>query len=233
MRVDSRERPGPLPTGMTHPPGSLLRMILELPAIGEKAAFRKGPLELRLENHHGGLCVLSGRAESEQRHFLGLPEAGQLELLVRAPEHRVKVLMRDRLTLASGGRLHGYVTVPMPHRLVWRSAKGAVEPLLEVAPKELAMSWLGEGPEGGYVHDCGSSFHLERQGICADTMAIVPVVLWNDGEHMITPESLTLSIRDRDLREFDGQIVTSPRRLRFVDGGPVSEEIRGIPRRSA
>ena len=94
MRVDSRERPGPLPTGMTHPSGSLLRMILELPAIGEKAAFRKGPLELRLENHHGGLCVLSGRADSEQRHFLGLPEAGQLELLVRAPEHRVKALLQ-------------------------------------------------------------------------------------------------------------------------------------------
>ena len=208
-------------------------MTLAIPPIGEKAVFRKGPMELLLENHRGGLCVLTPHPDRPQRQFLGLPQAGSLELAVRAPEHKVKILLRDRLTLAPTGRLHGYLTVPMPHRLLWRRPNGSAEPLLEVAPKELQTSWLGEGPQGGYVHECESSFHLDRHGITADTLAIVPVLLLNHSEHTISPESLTLSIRDRDLREVDGQIVISPRRLRFDDADSFDEEIRTIPRRSA
>lgn len=208
-------------------------MTLALPAVGETAVFRKGPLELRLENHRGGLCVLTPHPQHPQRHYLGLPRDGSLELTVRAPEHRVRVHLRDRLTLASGGRLHGYVTVPLPHRLVWCRPNGSAEPLLEVAPKELQTSWLGEGPDGGYVHESESSFHLDRHGIAADTMAIVPLMLWNFGDQTITPENLTVSIRDRDLLELDGQIVIAPRRLRFGAEDQVVEQIRAIPRRSA
>ena len=218
---------------MTHHQGSLLLMTLPIPAVGERAVFRKGPLELLLENHRGGLCVLTPHPQRPQRQYLGLPRTGSLELSVRAPEHKVRIMLRDRLTLAPGGRLHGYLTVPMPHRLLWRQPNGSGEPLLEVAPKELQTSWLGEGPEGGYVHECESSFHLDRHGVAANTMAIVPVLLMNHSDHTISPEFLTLSIRDRDLREVDDQIVIAPRRLRFGDEDQVDEEIRAIPRRSA
>ena len=208
-------------------------MALAVPPVGERVTFRKGALSLILENHHGGLCVLTPHPQHPRRHMLGLPRDGSLELAVRVPEHKVRVVLHDRLTLAPQGRLHGYLTVPLPHRLLWRRPNGGAEPLLEVTPKELQTSWLGEGENGGYVHETESSFHLERRGLEADTWALVPVVLCNHGDHTLSPETLTLSIRERDLREIDGQVITSPRRLHLRGEERVDEQIRAIPRRSA
>lgn len=212
---------------------TLLRMLVAMPRVGEQARFVKGPLELLLENHKGGLCVLTPHPRHPRRHFLGLPKEGSLELAVHAPEYRIRVHLEDRLTLAPGGRLRGYLTVPMPHRLLWRRPNGGVEPLLDLSPKELRTSWLGEGPDGGYVHDAPSAFHIDRHELRAETVAIVPVVIWNHGDHVISPENLTISIRERDIREVDGQVVIAPRRLHFGESGMADERIRSLPRRSA
>ena len=109
---------------MKRSPESLLRMTLAIPRVGEATSIKKGPLELRLEHHHGGLCLLTPHSRAPKRHFLGLPPDGWLELAVRAPDYRIRVHLRDRLTLVSGGRLRGYVTVPLPHRLSWCSDSG-------------------------------------------------------------------------------------------------------------
>lgn len=218
---------------MTKFTDSLLRMTLPIPEVGASTRFVKGPLELHLEHHRGGLCLVLSDKDTPRRHFLGLPRRGVLELHVRAPEHRIRVRLEDRLTLAPGGRLRGYLRVPMPHRLVWRRLNGKAESLLEVLPQELRTSWLGEGPEGGYVYDTDSLFHLDRHGIPAHTVALVPIVIANHSEDTITPEDLTISIRERDIRELEGQIVTSPRRLCFGEKQRVDEKIRGLPRRSA
>lgn len=212
---------------------SLLCMRLPIPAVGEATTIRKGLLELHLENHRGGLCLLTPQPQQPQRHFLGVPRKGSLELIVRAPDHRVRVHLLDRLTLAPGGRLRGYVSVPLPHRLMYCRPNGKTEPLLDVVPKELQTSWLGEGADGGYVHDTDSTFHLDRRDVAADTIALVPVVISNHSHHAISPEYLTVSIRERDIRELDGQIVTSPRRLHFGEEEKVDERIRALPRRSA
>ncbi|MCA8957212.1 MAG: hypothetical protein KDC87_14145 [Planctomycetes bacterium] len=221
---------------MTELQPNLLRIRVPIPAVGESADLRKGSLELRLEHHRGGLCVLVPQPDAEglpRRNFVGLPRRGALELAVRAPDYRVRVRVLDRLTLAPEGRLRGYVTVPMPHRLLWVRPDGRREPLLEVVPKELKTSWLGEGELGGYVHDTESSFWLSRREVAADTVALIPVVLWNQTLHTITPEELTVSVRERDIREVDGQIVTAPRRLCFGAPERVDERIRALPRKSA
>ena len=218
---------------MTKLTDSLLRMTLPIPEVGATTKFTKGPLELQLEHQRGGLCLVLNDLDTPRRHFLGLPRRGVLELHVRAPEHRIRVHLEDRLTLASGGRLRGYVRVPMPHRLVWRRPDGKTESLLDVSPRELRTSWLGEGPDGGYVYDTDSLFHLDRHGIPAHTVALVPIVIANHSEDTITPEDLTISIRDRDIRQLEGQIITSPRRLCFGDRQRVDEKIRALPRKSA
>ena len=55
----------------------------------------------------------------------------------------------------------------------------------------------------------------------------------NHCDHVISPDDLTISIRERDIRELDGQIITSPRRLHFGEAEKVAERIRSLPRRSA
>ena len=208
-------------------------MRLPIPPVGERAHFKKGRLELVLESSRGGLCLVTPKPEPSRRHFLGLPRDGFLELTVRAPEHRVRVHLQDRVTLASGGRLHGYLTVPLPHRLVWRRPDGETEPLLDVNPRELQTSWLGEGKDGGYILETESAFHLDRRGIRVATVALVPVVIANRCDHAVSPEDLTISIRDGDICELDGQIITAPRRLYIGEEDKIDEEIRPLPRRSA
>ena len=108
------------------------------------------------------------------------------------------------------------------------------EPLLrEDALAELRGAVLGEGVDGGYVHETQSPFHLDRRELRADTVALVPVVIWNHCDHAISPDGLTISVRERDIRQIDGQIITSPRRLHFGEEEKVDERIRSLPRRSA
>ncbi len=224
---------------------SLLRMTMGIPREGERATFQKGPLSLLIESHRGGLCVRTPHGNDlpndqaadprtpPKRHFLGLPKDGYLELAVRSPDYRVRVHLTDRLTVVPDGRLRGYLTVPLPHRLSWRRPDGRTDALLEVAPKELRTAWLGEGALGGYIHDAHSAFHIDRRGVRADTVALVPVVIINHSDHVLSPEVLTISILDRDIQELDGQIITSPRRLHFGEEAQFHERIRSIPRRSA
>lgn len=218
---------------MPGPERSLMRQSLAVPAVGEQATIQKGPLKLILRHEHGGVCLLTPHPERPQRHVLGLPGEGWLELAAHAPEYRVRVHLTDRMSLAPGGRVHGYLTVPLPHRLSWCRSNTRKDALLEVAPKELRTSWLGEGPDGGYQHETESAFHLTRRGLAAETVALVPVFVANHTGAVVSPEVLTVSLRDRDMRELDGQIITSPRRLQFDEPGRPDEVIRALPRRSA
>jgi hypothetical protein len=227
MRVDASQ--------LSQTPSStgLLRTFLPIPAEGETVRITKGALSLVLRRERGVLCLLTHQGDGERRHLLGLPRAGELELLARAPEHRIRVAISDALTLAPGGRIRGYVAVALPHRLVWRRTNGEAEPLLDVLPRELKTSWLGEGQDGGYIHETESAFHLQRHQVQADILAMVPVLLTNASDHAVSPLALTVSIRDRDLREISDAIVASPRRLTFGDGDQVEETIRPLPRQSA
>ena len=214
-------------------------MSVPLPQEGETTRIQKGALSLLLRRERGALCLVTrerphdGGEEQEKLHYLGLPKHGELQLLARAPEYRVRVRVRDQLTLAPGGRIRGYVAVPLPHRLVWKKPNGRLEPLLDVLPRELKTSWLGEGAGGGYIHEVESSFHLHRHQVRADTLAMVPVLLLNTCDHALSPAELTLSLRDQDLRVLGGAIIASPRRLVFGDDDDVQETIRPLPRQSA
>jgi len=208
-------------------------MSLPIPEEGQTVRISKGPLSLVLRKERGALCLLTHQGDQEKRHLLGLPKAGHLELHARAPDHRIQVHVSDAMTLAPGGRIRGYIAVALPHRLVWRRPNGKIEPLLDVLPRELKTSWLGEGSGGGYIHETESAFHLQREEVRADILAMVPVLLLNACERTLSPDTLTISLRDRDLREVGDAIVASPRRLSFGDHDQVEETIRPLPRQSA
>ncbi len=208
-------------------------MALPMPPPGQVSRVGKGTISLVLEHHKGALCLRSQENGSPRRHILGVPKDGRLLLEARPPEHRIRVTLEDRLTLARQGRLRGYIAVPLPHRLVWELPDGQRDPLLEVMPKELQTAWLGEGTDGGYVHETTSAFHLDRQDVEAEISAMVPVFLCNQSSILLTPTQITVSLRDRDLMQLGGQIVASPRRLLFQGPEEVKEDIRPIPRRNS
>ncbi len=207
-------------------------MSLPNPEEGQTVRVTKGPLDLVLRKERGALCLLTHRGKNEKRHILGLPKAGSLELHARAPEHRILVHITDAMTLAPGGRIRGYLTVALPHRLVWRRPDGKTEPLLEVLPRELKTSWLGEGSGGGYIHETESAFQLRRHDVQAEILAMVPVLLLNTCERALSPVKVTIGLRDRDLRVISGAIVASPRRLSFGNRDQIEETIRPWPART-
>lgn len=226
----------------------LLRSEIELPGPGETVRVAKGALELVFERRRGALMLVTKHgpqgdgnqtpattggagAVEPKRHYLGLPRDGQLVLEAKAPELRVQVNLLDAITLAPEGRLRGYVAVPLPHRLLWMRKRGRTEPLLDIVPKELQTSWLGEGEEGGYVHETKSRFYVERGEADNVLAALVPVGLRNLASQTISPTKILLSLRDRDLLQIAGNIVAAPRRLDWLDNEEPRETLRPMPGR--
>lgn len=200
---------------MTRPGDSLLRMRLNVPKTGETSHVDVGRVQIVLERNRAGVALLAHDGQQGQRHYLGLPPGGALGVEMRAPEFRVRVRVQDALTLAPDGRLRGYVSVPLPMKLFWEREGGKAEGLLDVMPRELRTAWMGEGPQGGYMHEVSSRFYAELRGPATSGGTMVPILLHNRSGRPVSPLEVVISLRDRDLHECRGRIVAAPRRLVF------------------
>lgn len=214
---------------MSATPGNLLRATLALPAFGKASRLHVGDLQLVLERARGGLSLFTHDGVEARTHLLGVPAAGELEVAVCAPQHRVRVSVRDSITLAANGRLRGYVVVPLPRRVVWRRDDGREDTLLELLPADLRTVWLGEGTLGGYAHRAASPFLRAVNGAAPAHSALVPVTLVNRAVQALRPALLSLQLRDRDLRELRGHVVGAARRLTFRDEQTSEETVRPWP----
>jgi len=208
---------------------SALRQPVVLPMLGETVRVERGRLHLLLERRRGGYLLVSHDGVSSRRFWLGLPHAGTLELRVRPPEHRVQVNVQDLLCLAPGGRLRGYVAVPVLHRLVWVRPDGIAQALVDLPPPDLQTAWLGEGEGGGYAHSAASPFFAERRGLGVDLGSLVPVSVRNDSDVVVRPPHLAITLRERDLWSLDGRVVAAPRRIVFTSEERQREVVRPLP----
>jgi hypothetical protein len=209
------------------PPGdNLLRMRLPVPASGATAHVDIGRVQIVLERNRAGVALLAHDGQQGQRHYLGLPREGSLGVAVRAPEFRIRIRIQDSLTLAPDGRLRGYVSVPLPLKLFWEQPGGRTESLLEVMPRELRTAWMGEGPNGGYMHEVTSRFYPDLRGLTVRGGSLVPIVLHNRSGRPLSPLEVIVSLRDRDLHECRGRIVAAPRRLVFNGSETPRESVR-------
>lgn len=214
----------------TVPPPQPLRQVVPLPTMGETVRIEKGQLHLLLEHTRGGFLLVSHDGTHSRRFRLGLPAEGTLELRVRPPDYRVLVQVREVLCLAPRGRLRGYVTVPIQHRLVWVSPAGAVEALVDLPSPELNTSWLGEGQEGGYAHAAPSPFFADRRGPELQQRSLVPVSVVNATDTVVRPAHLGITLRDRDLVPLAGRLMAAPRRIVFTSHDRQTESVRPLPR---
>ena len=214
---------------------SLLRESLAMPAIGEARRVQRGRWQLVFERDRGGLSLVAHDGRAEQRFFFGVPDAGQLEVRVGAPRQAVRVQLAERIAVAPGGRLRGYLTVPLPLTVAWRAGDNGAGPgvLAELTPPGLRLGWFdGSDADRGlarYLHLVESSFSLDGGGTPGAVAAAVPVILRNARDRVVAPVALDVRLRDEDLRDLRGRIVAVPRRLDFMVDGTVRELARRFP----
>jgi hypothetical protein len=138
----------------------------------------------------------------------------------------VEVQLLESLTLVPGGRLRGYVRVPLPHEVTWRGHNGSGLAVAELLPPGLKTAWVGR--EDGYRQQVASRFFLDLTGREGEASAMVPLVLRNASSRAVSPAAVTVRLRDGDLRELRRRIVAAPRALVFSGGDRVEECVHGF-----
>ena len=205
---------------------NLMRQEIALPAVGDTTRVERGRLHLLLEHRRGGYLLVSHDGVHSRRYWLGLPSAGTLELRVRPPDYRVQVQVQEVICLAPGGRLRGYVAVPLLHRLAWVRPDGQAQALVDLPPADLQTAWLGEGELGGYAHSAASPFFADRRGVEQQQKSLVPVCVSNSSDVVLRPPHLAITLRERDLFAVGGRILAAPRRIVFSSEEHQQERVR-------
>lgn len=198
-------------------------MALDVPGPGRACKVQKGRLQIVLEQGRSGYTLVTHDGDAGRRYLLGVPDVGQLWLLAAAPPHRLVIELRDTVALAPGGRLRGYAAVPLLHRVVWASEMGVEKSMVEILPRELTTSWLGD--EGGYEHRVVSRFYSARAVPGEPTMALVPLVLCNRSRESVVPAEAVVHLQDGHLHVLRGRIIAAPRRISFTENG-TEEQVR-------
>lgn len=183
---------------------------LPRPQRGGSTRVQLGCNELVLESVRGGHSLLWLDGKEARRFVLGLDADGLLLLQLRVPHLPICLVAREVLSIVPGGRLRGYLQVPLVPTVVWQPVVGAAVPLVELPPRELGAEWdEGEGAR----FRCTSSLHVRFPMRSGEARAIVPVVLQNVGDEVVSPGHLPLQLKDEDLQELRGSLVVRPKRL--------------------
>lgn len=194
---------------------SLPSLIVPLPrpARGSATRVQLGAAELVLESVRGGHTLLWSDGRQARRYTLGLADEGQLTLQLKAPRLPVRVVTRDVLAVVPGGRLRGYVQVPLVPTLMWHDALGHGHALIELHPSELQAEW---DDVVGHSFQSPSPWHVRFPMRNGEPRAVVPIHLVNTGDTVLSPGHLGVTFADDELAMLRGCIVAAPRRLRWL-----------------
>jgi hypothetical protein len=197
---------------------------LPRPEPGQSERFRLGHLELVLEPVRGGYSLLCLDGQSARTWTLGLAEQGELWIECRVPQWPLRVALKETLVLVPGGRVRGYVEVPLVPAISWRTADGAVADVAEMLPALLSTEW--DDVRGTVTHRWTSPLFQRIPPAGAEARAVVPLALANCGPRMQSPESLPVQLTHGELQSCRGHLVASPRRLRFDADGQLQTTVR-------
>jgi hypothetical protein len=199
------------PTPLMDSPHSLpFQTLLPRPQRGGSTRVQLGSNELVLESVRGGHSLLWLDGREARRFVLGLDADGELTLQLRAPKLPVRIAPREVLAVVPGGRLRGYLQLPLVPTIVWRSSKGLEATLLELPPRDLAAEW---DETDGTVYRCTSSLHVLFPMLSGEPKATVPIVIRNLGDEVLSPAFLPMQLRDADLVELRASLVVAPCRM--------------------
>lgn len=194
-------------------PSPSLIVPLSRPARGGGTRVQLGAAEIVLESVRGGHTLLWSDGRQARRYTLGLADEGQLTLQLKAPRLPVRVVPRDVLAVVPGGRLRGYVQVPLVPTLMWHDALGRGHALIELQPGELQAEW---DDVVGHSFQSPSAWHVRFPMRNGEPRAVVPIRLVNQSAAVLSPGHLAIALSDDELTPLRGSIVAAPRRLRWL-----------------
>jgi hypothetical protein len=196
---------------------------LPRPSPGSSVRVQFGGSELVLEASRGGHSLLWHDGRESRRFALGLDASGALSLAQRAPRQPLRLVVRETVTLAPGGRLRGYVQVPLVPTILWHPALGEARPLIELPSRELAAEW---DDREGTVMRCTSSLFVRFPMRGPSVRATLQLRLTNPTSGVASPAFVPIRIEDRELRERRGAISALPRRMQW-NGEGFATKVRG------
>lgn len=197
---------------------------LPLPDRGGSARFRLGRMELVLERGRGGYSLLCLDGSAARTWSLGFTADGELWLACRVPRWPLRVALKDTLVLVPGSRVRGFAMVPLVPTLLWRTPARDEELVAELLPPMLSATW--DDARGECTQRCSSPFFQRLPPPDEEPRAVLPLVVRNDSQRMHSPETLPVSLRDRELLPCRGHLVAAPRRLRVDANGAIAVEVR-------
>jgi hypothetical protein len=191
-----------------------------------------GRWQLLLEARAGAIHAVWHDGETVSRLILGVPADGRLELRTRPPDHPLVVAIATPLSLLPGGRIRGFLRLPVQFQLVFLGPDGAVR-VQTFQDRGLRLAW-DDGPGGGeYTHPWTSELHGTPGGTSGDHGSLwAPVRILHRGFGLVTVKSLRMAVRAEELREDRGRPTVVPRRFVIGLDGKCEELVRGAGRRA-
>jgi hypothetical protein len=192
-----------------------LTLPIAPPARGSSVRARLGRYEFVLEGVRGGHSLLWSDGQQARRYALGLGAFTSLQLDLQPPRHPCRIVVRESLVLGPGGRLRGYVQVPLLPVLFGVTATGQRAPLLELGNQELAGEW---DDARGMLFRIGTPWHVRFPMPSGEPRAVLPLWLKNVAAEVAQPADFVVSIAPDELVEARGSLLLRPRRLRWLAG---------------
>lgn len=200
---------------------------LPRPDRGASTRVGLGRIELVLEQVRFGYALMVLDGQSTRTWSLGLAQDGELWLHCRVPRWPLRLSLHDTLVVVPGGRVRGYVQLPLVPTVVWRRGEGDAaveEPVAELLPPMLSAEWDAAG--GTCVQRWSSRLSARLPLATSDPRAVLPLTVRNTASRVASPESLPLLLHDHELRPCRGHLMLRPRRLALGADGAVSTFVR-------
>jgi hypothetical protein len=195
-----------------------LRIPLPRPRRGQSSRIRCGKLELVLESVRGGHVLVSHDGVDGRRWSLGLGDGAQLALVLKVPSYPLGVATRETLALTPGGRVRGYVQVPLVPTVMCWNEDGGEAALIELLPKGLAAEWE---ERGGFVQRWVSPFLHRLPQAGEELVAVVPVWVRSLAAEPLGLGEIPIALRNEELREQRGLVFAAPRRIAVRSDGAI------------
>lgn len=157
--------------------------------------------------------------------MIGLPgERVRLELEARPVQDPIELTLTSEVVLASGGRVRGWVTLPLELRLLACGAVGGTQELVALGDGELRTGWR---EEDGYYHPYQSALHRapRREWSGRSRVVWVRMFLENRGETSVRPDRCRLDLSGHAMWLLRGLPLGPRVNWRFGD----RDELRVLP----
>jgi hypothetical protein len=196
-----------------------------LPPRGGATRLRVGNGELVLEAVRGGHSLLWSDGQKARRYMLGLRRGEPLCLRWRVPRLPLRCMLREAIALAPGGRLHGYIWLPLVPTLERALATPDARILVELLPPELAAEWH---EASGHAFQFASPWFVRFPPRTGEPRAVVPLRLANPTADVVSPPFLPVVVDDDELHAMRDSVVVRPRRCRWQADGLVAQPRQAV-----